>query len=279
MPELIIPDLKRYYSLLEIVYIALVTTMMLLFGLIFAGNPNLSVFSTLHVGEIYLTPIGFAVFCIAFAVACPFILASPWIKRKAATWRQSASVIITAPILLYLMIVFGTSFPNNLNASLVYYASNYLLMILTPLALYQGYKPGIERISTAVLIAIHVFSALFMLINPSLMIFDRFNSDWGTGVTPIYHAIISILCAIGYGLLLAPLPNFSCRRRRFYFVIFEMPIFLVFTLWIYNAWRMTGALSIAPAAFFNLALLIAVLGFALCPTGRRRLIGIPGDAC
>lgn len=279
MPEFWMPDIKRYYRTLEIGFIVALTTMMILFGLIFAGNANQSVFVTLRLSQIHITPVGFALGCIAFGAACPFVLASPWIKRKSVTWRQSAAVIISAPILLYLLTVFAASFPRSLNLTLIYYLSNWILIMLAPLALYQGYQVWIEWVSTAALIIIHVLSAIFVLINPTILVFERFNADLGTAVSPVHHAALSLLCALGYALLLAPLPKFSCSRRRVLWIIFEMPIAAASMLWIYNAWRETGAPGIPPAAFLNLAAMIGVLGFALCPTGRRRMVGITESIC
>lgn len=277
MPEFAFPHFTRYYRVLEVVFQLLLMTMMFLFGATFVAVPNRSIFRTLALYDVHITPVGFAVACFLFGLICPFML-SPRMRKVAADWKAAASILATAPMIFYFLVIFFIMvfIQRTLSITPIFYFSNYLLIVLVPLAVFRGYRRWIEVVSTTALCAVLIMFIIALLASPNLTLFDRFNQDFGSHFTAQHLGLLCVLAVIGYVGLLFPLPRFSCRVRRVFFLAFESPIGMTTVFYFYNVSSTVGAAIIPPLAFINLSFLIALLGFALCPVGRRQLLKLTG---
>ncbi len=277
MPEFTFPNFGRYYRFLEVVFQFLMMTMMLLFGATFLIVPNLNIFRTLAANDVHITPAGFAAACLFFALICPFML-SPRMRKVGADWKAALAIVSTAPMIFYFLIIFYLMvfIEHTFSITPLFYFSNYLLIILVPIAVFRGYHRWIEVVSTAALCAILMMFLIALIANPSMPLFNKINHDLNFGFTSVQLMILCGLSILGYLLLLFPLKRFTCRLRRVFFLAFESPIGIVTMVYFYNAATTSGAAVIPPLAFINLSFLIGLLCYALCPNGRRLFLQLTG---
>lgn len=253
----------RYKLELEALAVIAMATFMFLFGLTFLIKPSAAAFELLNNNGVQITPLGFAVLCFGAMLGYPVLLRDD-VRKLSKELRQEIFMALSFPILTYLLPISYIQLRTMLTITPIYSVAFYTLVILVPLSIYHGYHRWVEIIGLVSLIAILLITGYALAFHPTASLFGRINEDFNLNLQPISLAIVCFLACIGYAFLLLRRDGLICGKRRLLFVIFELPFFLTSATTFYNSMD-SGMLAIGPLAFFDLSILIGILGCALCP--------------